>query len=202
MNSDSNQPPAASGQAAPAPASYTPGYAGVKLAMILSGLALLIAGCAFLRTPLRLLCFGGHAIAEATRVIKSKGGAADQSLTDDVQVKAATESQDRSWTFFNEFRFETAAGDIVVIRPDTGSQLKPLYPLLDADGLPTSVLVCYDRGRPRLALFPGIVSTWFVPGGLAALGLLCSVTGALLWAAARKPIPLPRMPDHSTAPAQ
>jgi len=175
------------------PRTYTPGYAGRKLLMTIAGLAILLFGCTQIWTPMRLLLLGARTEAAATRVIKSKAGLPDLPLTSDLQIKAASEMQDRSWTFWNEFRFQTAAGQPVIVRPQTGSQLKPLYPLLDEDGLPTSILVCYDPAHPHTVLFPGIFSTWFAPAAVTLLGLLCTVTGLFLFYWAGRPIDLPHI---------
>ena len=187
-------PPAANVTAKePQPAvHYTPGYAKEKLAMIALGLLLFAFGMSELWTPLRLVIFGGRAAAEATRVIKTKAGLPDLTLTDDLQVQAKSEARDRSYVFWNEFRFQTAESREVTVRLPIGSQLKPLYPLFDEDGLPTSVTLYYDRQTPSFVAVPAVFSTWFLPGALALAGLGCIVIGGVLLRYANTPIEVPR----------
>ncbi|MBC8040729.1 MAG: hypothetical protein H7Y06_09315 [Opitutaceae bacterium] len=173
---------------------YTPGYVGVKLIMIGLGLGLFIVGMAYLWTPLRLVMWGNRAMAEATTVTKTKKGAPDIVLKDDVQVKASFDPRDRSHVFWNEFRFQTADGRVVNVRATVGSQLKPLYSLINGDGLPTTDLVFYDVKQPEIVVFPLIISTWFAAGVLAGGGLLMMFIGSVLLYWARKPIELPHLP--------
>jgi len=173
---------------------YTPGYAGLKLVMIVFGLVLFGLGFSQLWTPLRLLAFGNRATAEATNVIKSSRGLPDVVLADDVQVQANLETRDRSHVFWNQFRFHTADGRTVEVRANVGSQLKPLYPLVNADGLPTTDVIYYDAARPEVVVFPYIISTWFAAGALAIGGLLIVMIGSVLLYWAKKPIEMPYLP--------
>ncbi|WP_157895096.1 DUF3592 domain-containing protein [Verrucomicrobium sp. GAS474] len=183
----------------PAPGVYVPGYARAKLGMIAAGLLLMGLGFSQFAEPLRLLLFGERARAEAVRVVKTKEGLPDQVLESDRQVTAALEPRDRSYTFWNEFRFADGQGSSFEVRAPVGSQLKPLYPLIDEEGLPTTDLVVYDRAHPERSAFPMIVSTWFAPGMLFVIGTLCAFIGSFLFYWAKKPIELPRLPP--TAPA-
>jgi len=183
------------------PGFYRPGCAKRKLAMALCGLLLAALGASQLAEPLGLLAFGKRARAEATAVIKAKDGLADLVLTDDAQIQAALEPHDRSYIYWNEFRFQTPDGRTVNVRAPVGSQLKPLYPLLDADGLPTTELVCYDPAQPERVAFPLIISTWFAPSMLAIIGLGCAIIGFTLFYWANRPIELPHIPSASATPA-
>ncbi|MBW8777538.1 MAG: hypothetical protein JF596_21875, partial [Stenotrophomonas sp.] len=113
----------------------------------------------------------------------------------------------RSYTFWNEFNFRTREGHTVEVRASVGSQVKPLYPLTDDDGLPTTDWVCYDPADPEHALFPLIISVWLAPCALILAGLTCAIIGAVLLFWADKPIELPNVggsgPDEATnvAPA-
>jgi hypothetical protein len=180
------------------PGTYTPGHARQKALVILFGLILFTLGTWQLWPPLRLLAFGQRAKAEAIYVIKAKEGLPDLILHDDAQVQANLEPRDRSYVFWNEFSFTTADGREVNVRATVGSQLKPIYPLLDADGLPTIDLVCYDPKNPNTVVFPMIISTWFAPGMLVFIGFLATLIGSVLLYWANKPIELPHIP---TAPA-
>jgi hypothetical protein len=178
----------------PSPGVYIPGCAKRKLLMVLCGLVLFSAGMTQLIGPLRLLVFGQKATAEATVVIKARVGFSDVILKNDLEIQANLESRDRGYTFWNEFRFQTTDGKAVDVRATVGSQLKPLYPLRDEDGLPTTDLIYYDPGHPETVVFPLIVSTWFAPGMLVFIGLLCAVIGAVLFYWSDKPIELPHIP--------
>ncbi len=177
----------------PVPGRYIPGHALRKFAMILFGLALVTFGISQLWSPLRLFCVGGRETAEATQVIKTKPGFPDQFLTNDVEIRGKQEKSDRSYVFWNEFRFRTADGREVVVRSPIGSLSKPLYPLFDENGLPTRVRVWYDFQRPEVVAFPALFSTWFAPGVLVFLGVACATIGAFLFYWAGKPIELPGM---------
>ena len=174
---------------------FIPGHARRKLLMILFGLGLLSFGLSQLWTPLRLLLFGTRTMAEATRVIKTKEGMPDLILTDDLQVKAKQETQDRSDVFWNEFAFQTLADNRrIVVRSPIGSQLKPLYPLIDEEGLPTVLNICYDPRHLDSVVFPTVFSTWFFPGAITLIGFICTIIGSYLFYWANKPIELPHIP--------
>jgi hypothetical protein len=177
----------------PSPGTYTPGYAWPKRLMIGFGLLLLASGLWELRTPLWLLAFGTRATAEAVDVVKIKPGLPDMVFRNDAQVRAGLEAHDRSYVFWNDFQFE-ANGSPILVRAPVGSQLKPLYPLLDDDGLPTTDLVYYDGKHPEICVFPRIISVWFAPGALFFLGFLTALTGAVLLYWSEKPIELPHIP--------
>lgn len=175
------------------PGVYIPGHSKRKLMMILYGAILFALGFSQLWTPLYLVACGKHAKAEAISVTKTKEGLPDLVLTDDLQIQSKLESQDRSYVFWNEFRFHTADGRTVEVRAPIGSLLKPLYTLVDADGLPTTDLVCYDPSQPHNVVFPLVVSTWFAPGVLVFAGLVCIILGAFLFYWSKKPIELPHI---------
>jgi hypothetical protein len=178
----------------PAPGVYIPGYARIKLLMIVAGMVPFLFGVSQLWTPLHLLAFGQRATAEVTGVIKTKAGVPDLDLTDSVQLSSHLETTDRSYIFWNEFRFETATGRVVELRAPVGSQLKPLYPLLDYDGFTTTSPVFYDPAHPEHVVFPLIISTWFFPGMFTFIGLLCMTIGSVLLYWANRPIELPHVP--------
>jgi hypothetical protein len=71
--------------------------------------------------------------------------------------------------------------------------LKPLYPLIDEDGLPTTLPVYYNPRHPEIVAFPSIFSTWFAPGLLVIVGLGMTLIGAFLFYWANKPIELPHI---------
>jgi hypothetical protein len=174
-------------------ASYTPGYAGPKRLMIVLGALVLLTGFWQLRVPLRLLLFGARATTEAVDVVKTKPGVPDVVLHSQAEVQAAAETRDRSYVFWNEFQFEPAGQPACIVRAPAGSALKPLYPLLDEDGLPTTVAIWYDPAHPETAAFPEIMSVWFAPGVLVVVGLLAMIIGSILLYWADRPIPLPHL---------
>ena len=177
----------------PSPSTYTPGYAWPKRLMILLGASLFLFGFWQLQTPLWLLVFGSRATAEAVDVVKSKPGLPDLVLQTDAKVQAALETRDRSYVFWNNFRFTTNTGQPIIVRAPAGSLLKPLYPLLDEDGLPTTDVVWYDPAHPETATFPRIISVWFAPGAQMLIGLLAMLIGSVLLYWADKPITLPHL---------
>lgn len=183
---------------------YTPGYRRCKVAMMLFGLALLFLGLSQVWPPLRLVLFGKSAIAEAIAVIKSKPGLPDLVLSDELELQSKVEARDRTYIFWTLFSYRTKEGIIVEVRSPVGSQLQPLYPLLDADGLPTSDFLFYDPKDPQNVVFPLTVSTWFAAGVLLVAGLACTLIGAVLYYWADKPIELPHIrppaPNPSASP--
>lgn len=181
------------------PAVYRPGYAVPKLLMVILGLVILTIGLSQLKTPLFLLLFGQRALAEAADVIKTKTGYPDVVLRDNLQLQAALEPRDRTYVFWNEFRFHTAAGAEITVRAPVGSRLKPLYPLLDDDGLPTTDFVCYSTSHPETVVFPRIISTWFAPGMLTFVGFMATLIGSFLLYWAKRPIELPHLPGGKIA---
>jgi len=191
MNPSSLEP---AGAPLPAVATYTPGYAAMKMVMIGLGLVLFGAGLSQMWTPLRLLAFGNRVVAEATTVTKVKAGVPDVILTDDPQIQANLEPRDRSYVFWNEFRFHAGDGRVVNVRATVGSQVKPLYPLVNEDGLPTTDVVYYDSARPQVVVFPLIISTWFASGALMVAGFAAMFIGAVLLYWSKKPIELPHLP--------
>jgi len=180
---------------------YTPGFFWAKVGMIGFGAMLLAVAILSVGPDLRLILFGGRTQAEASRVIKQKIGGREQVLTTDAEVRAAEERQDRSYVFWNEYQFQLPDGKRVNFRAPAGSQLKPANYLLDQDGLPTTVTVCYDPAQPEHATLPAEYSTWFVPGALGVFGLLGMFTGSVLLYYARKRIALPVLPNENSAKA-
>lgn len=185
--------PSSTSEVFPMPGHYVPGHAKRKLLMIAYGAVLFLFGLSQIWTPLCLVAFGKRAKAEAVAVIKSKEGLPDVVLTDDAQVQAKLEPHDRSYVFWNEFRFHTEKGEIVEVRAPVGSQLKPLYTLTDPDGLPTTDLIYYNPEQPKKVVFPLIISTWFASGVLIVAGLVCMIIGSTLYYWAKKPIELPHI---------
>jgi hypothetical protein len=187
-------------EAAPSPGTYTPGLARRKALMILFGVALFAEGSWQIARPVELMLFGERARAEAVDVVKTKQGLPDLVLRSDADIQAHVEASDRSYVFWNEFRFSTADGHEVIARAPVGSQLKPLYPLLDEDGLPTTDLIFYDARHPDDVVFPWIISTWFAAGVLILIGLLAMIVGSILFYWANRPIELPHLPPPPKPP--
>jgi hypothetical protein len=183
-----------------APATYTPGYRMAKLVMLAAGLLIIAFALTELWEPLRLAFFGKHVVAETVRVIKEKPGADPIEITDNAQLQSQLESKDRGFIFWNEFEFHTAEGNIVRVRAPVGSQLKPLYPLIGVDGLPTTDLVFYDPKHPEQAIFPLIISTWLAPAVLLLVGIVCAIVARALYYWADKPIELPHISPHTPGP--
>jgi hypothetical protein len=163
---------------------YTPDHVKRKVGMVIFGLFVFAYGWSELWPPLSLVLAGDHALGEATRVIRTKAGLPDQIFTEDLALNAAEKKQDRSYVFWNEFHFVTADHKDYIIIFNIGSRLKPLFPLLDDDGLPTTVNVYYDPKEPRRICIPIVFSTWFAPGFITFMGAACICFGCLIlyWA--------------------
>ncbi|HAT10427.1 MAG TPA: hypothetical protein DCS97_07495 [Planctomycetes bacterium] len=175
---------------------YVPGYVLAKVGMITLGLLLLGLSSIELVPKVRLLLVGTSAQAEAVRVVKTRAGDSDRVFTDDASLLAAQETRDRRYVFWNEYRFPTQDGAEREFRAPVGSQLKASYPLRDAAGLPTVIPICYDPAQPSRVILPSEFSTWFLPGFMAACGLVTMAVGSLLLYFARRPV---AMPDLSAA---
>ena len=195
-------PPAVTPKDGPPPSGgfYTPGFRSAKLLMAIAGFALLSFGLWQLEAPLMLLFRGTATTAEATSVIKSKIGLDDQVITDEALLRAAEEPRDRTYVFTNEFRFHTADGQAVDAELPTRAHLKPIYRLLDDDGLPTTVPIRYDPKNPKMVVFPLVIGTWFLPGMLTLMGLICTIIGVVLFHWANKPIEVPYIAPPAPKP--
>jgi len=169
---------------------YTPQHIRRKIGVVVLGLFILAYGWSQIWPPLSLWLGGNEAYAEATRVIKTKPGLPDQIFTEEIALKAAEEEYDRSYVFWNEFYFVTADHKDQIVRFDIGSQLKPLFPLLDEDGLPTTVQIYYDPSDPSRICIPIVFSTWFAPGLITFMGAVCILFGCLILYWARHKIEL------------
>ena len=161
--------------------------------MIFYGFLLFAAGFVLLAMPLRLILFGKMTKAEATRIVKTEKGRPDLVLTNDEAVQSNCDPNNYRAIFWNEFDFQTGAGQTISTRCPVGSRLKPLSPLVDADGLPTMEIIYYNPDNPGQIVFPDVVSTWFAPGALMIVGLLGAIIGGVLYYWANKPILLPHI---------
>jgi len=180
---------------------YTPGYLMPKLLLTASGLLLTIVAVAQAWPSLRLLAYGQRGDAVAVAVIAHKVGLPEIEFKTQAELTAkldeVTASKDYGWTFYNQFAFEPREGQQVTFRRDVGCKLRPTLPLLDDTGLPTAAPIRYDASHPELAILPYEYSTWFAPVLTGLLGLMTTLTGAILAWYARKPIIL-----QSSAPAE
>lgn len=170
---------------------YLPGFVPHKIAMTLAGIGLIALGLIELGPTIKTALTGESTIAIASKVVKERIGADSVDLTSDAAILQSKESFDRSFVFWNYFKFETADGEVVEFRADTGKQLEPAYTLRDPDGLPTSVRVLYFPATPKEAIIPSSYSTWFLSGVLMLVGTLTTIFGGLLLYYARKPIAMP-----------
>jgi hypothetical protein len=162
--------------------------------MILVGVALLTFGMSQLWPQVRLVLFGKRANAEAVWVAKTKVGLPPVILKTDPEIEAHREPRDRSYVFWNAFSYTTQDGRSIIVRPAVGSELGPLYDLLDNDGLPTTLPVYYDPADPQSVAFPLIVSTWLSPAIILLGGIFATIIGTVLLYWANKPIEMPHIP--------
>ena len=172
---------------------YVPGYVPQKIGMLLFSLSLVIAGCVFLFPNFGLLLFGQQTQAIATRVVKERPGGQSIVLNSDAEILQAKERFDRSYVFWNEFRFLLPNGEEVEFRASSGMQLRPAHSLLDADGLPTTVPVAFDPKYPKSVILPAEISTWFFPGVLISFGILGMIAASVLLYYARKKVMMPNL---------
>lgn len=174
---------------------YYPRYGAAKLGMALMGVVLFLLSLEKLG-PLAMLGFaGGRARAEAVRIVLVDAARQETVFTSDAAVLAAMkvieEARDHDTEFWVEYRFTTEDGRHVEARSTLGQHVKPLQPLRDRDGLPSTIRVWYDRSNPQRIALPLQYGTWFLPGILALFGLIATFMGTLLWIHSNRPIEMP-----------
>lgn len=182
---------------------YYPRYGAAKLGMALLGVVLFLLSLEKLGPLAKLAFTGGRARAEAVRIVRVDAARQETVFTTDADVLAATkvieEARDHDTEFWVEYRFTAEDGRQVETRSTLGQHVKPLQPLRDRDGLPSTIKVWYDRSNPRRIALPLQYGTWFLPGVLALFGVIASFMGTLLWIHANRPI---EMPDLSRSHAE
>lgn len=182
---------------------YYPGFAGAKLVMAFIGVVLFILSLQKLGPLTRLAFTGGRARAEAVRIVRVDAARQEKILNSDAEVltamKVLEDARDHDTEFWVEYRFTTKDGLQVETRSPLGQHVKPLQPLRDRDGLPSTMGVWYDKDDPKHIALPLQYGTWFMPGVLAMFGLICTYMGVMLWLHAKRPI---EMPDLSRSHAE
>lgn len=172
---------------------YIPGCVPQKIAMLAFSVTLIAIGLILVFPRLDLVLFGQSTQALATRVVKERPGGDSIILTTDAEILESRERFDRSYVFWNEFRFQNVDGTMVDFRAPSGMQLRPAHSLLDAEGLPTIVRVAFDPANPEKIILPFEISTWFFPGMLILFGLLGTIASSYLLYYARKPVMMPNL---------
>jgi hypothetical protein len=182
---------------------YYPGYAGAKLAMAVLGMVLFLLSLHKLGPLTRLGFTGGRARAEAVQIVRVDAARQETVFTSDAEVLSAMkimeDARDHDTEFWVEYRFAAEDGKTVEARSPLGQHVKPLQPLRDRDGLPSTIRVWYDRNNPTRIALPLQYGTWFMPGVLALFGVICTFMGMFLWLHANRPI---EMPDLSRSHAE
>jgi hypothetical protein len=182
---------------------YYPGYAAAKMAMTLLGVVLFLLSLHKLGPLAKLGFTGGRARAEAIRIVRVDAARQETVFTSDAEVlsamKVMEDARDHDTEFWIEYRFTTQEGQTVEARSPLGQHVKPLQPLRDRDGLPSTIRVWYERKNPANIALPLQYGTWFMPGVLALFGIICTFMGAFLWIHAGRPI---EMPDLSRSHAE
>jgi hypothetical protein len=215
MSGEPSNPSAVEPAPTPAPAQpqfYTPGFAMPKLILACAGLALMALSFDKLGPLLRLGISGGSAMAETVRVVQRGADGTETDLVAPADLadveKHLTESRERAISLWPVYRFTTDDGRSVEARSPIGVtlSLSKLHPYRDADGLPQTLRVWYDRNDPsRIAVpFQFLPGTWypsgfgsfFVPSMIFSLGLAATLVGLLLWWRSKTPI---QVPDLSRA---
>jgi hypothetical protein len=173
---------------------YIPGHAAAKLGMTILGILLIVLSMDKLAPLARLGFSGGRALAEAIRIVRTDATGQEKIYTHDAQVLAAVkeieDARDRSVVFWVEYKFP-AEGRQAEARAPIGQHVKPLYPLRDRDGLPSTISIWYDKANPGYIAFPYQFGTWFMPGMILLFGILCTLMGLFLWWHAKEPIEMP-----------
>jgi hypothetical protein len=179
---------------------YIPGHLPQKLGMLAFGLILLALGLSQLLPPLWMLTTGTRVDARAHHVIKEKTGLPEVRLENPAAVEAGIERFDRSYRFWNTFLIERPGESPLEVRLPSPAVLRPAFPLLDTDGLPTLLPVVINPSDPTRVVFPTVFSTWVFPALLSLIGFLTSAAAALLAASALKPIEMPIVHSHEEPP--
>ncbi len=182
---------------------YRPGFVWGKVIMLAYSLAMVATGLVELMPDLALIATGRSVQAEATAVIKERypsDGREPLVLRSPTAVKAAEEKRDRSYIFWNEYRFYLPDGTPHTVRAPFASQLKPQKPLFDTQGIPSSAWVIHDRSDPSRVVLPAEFSTWYLPGMLIGFGLAGTCVAVLLLRSARKPVQMPVLGPPSNSP--
>lgn len=182
---------------------YYPGYAAAKLCMAVLGIVLFALSLTKLGPLAKLGFTGGRARAEAVRIVRVDAARQETVFTSDADILAAVkvmeDARDHDTEFWVEYKFATDDGKTVETRSTLGQHVKPLQPLRDRDGLPSTVRVWYDRDNPRHIALPLEYGTWFMPGVFALFGFIGTFMGLLLLYHAKRPI---EMPDLSRSHAE
>jgi hypothetical protein len=173
---------------------YTPGYLVPKIVGALLGLALVGIGVHESWPNIRLLVAGTKTQAVAAAIVATKPGQPDIIMPNQAEViakmKAVGDARDYTWTFYDQFTFETTDGSEVSFRRMVGCKMKPTIPLMDDYGLPTTAPMYYDPRDPSKTVLPLEYSTWLVSILVAVIGLIFFLLSGTLALFARKPIVL------------
>lgn len=174
---------------------YVPGYVTAKVLIVVFGLTLIGLSMIKLGPVFVHLLTGERAQAEAVRVVRISSGGQEEVLTSNRAIESYTKDEkvrkDRSFVYWNEFRYTTREGVEVEFRFPVGQFLTPHYMILDKDGVPSSLPIRYSASDPQHPTLYTEWFTWFLPGSLLVFGALTTWVGLTLLAYARKPIELP-----------
>ena len=166
----------------PATDTYTPGHRLPKLVFAGIGISVMLLAVHQAWPGLRLLVVGEPAEAVAVSIRATNPGEPDNAMSTqaelDAKTKAVANAKDYHWTFFDEFRFETKQGNSFTFLREDGCKLKPAIPLLDGNGLPSTVRIFYDPQQPKNVVLPFEYSTWFIPALIGLFGFIAFLVGA------------------------
>ena len=182
---------------------YIPGYLLPKLLLTFVGLLVVTTAVRTAWPDFRLVLIGRRTEATAVAVIARKTGQPDIRLESESAIKAkcaaVAEAKDYKWIFYTEFAYETQDSKTVTFVRNLGCKLKPSIPLLDDNGLPTTVTIFADPQGRAMPVLPLEYSSWFAPGLVGCIGLCALFVGVMLSWTARRPIPLNEDPAISAA---
>lgn len=170
---------------------YVPGHVPQKLLMLAFGVVILVVGLTDVVPNLAILATGTWSEARAVEVVKTKAGLPDRVLANDQEIDAALEPTDRSYLFWNVFHIGLPSGETVSVRLPTSSISKPIFPIIDSEGMPTILPVVYSEPRAGCIVFPTVMDTWVFPSLAVLIGTLTVCVATLLFVNARKGIEMP-----------
>lgn len=173
---------------------YTPGYVPQKIGFLAISIVIFVIGAVKLVPDLVFIATGKFIQAEVVGIIKTREGLPEENVTQDEQWKSLELMHDRSSTYWNEFTYTPENSLPVRFRSAFGSQFRPLNPLLDIDGLPSTQWIVHDVKHPQRMAQPLELSNWFVSLTMSLLGIMgIAISGMMLYYA-RRPIPVPYVP--------
>jgi hypothetical protein len=160
---------------------FTPGMVIRKIAAFSLGIAVMSFGLFWMRHPLTLAISGGTATAQVVCVEMEKPGQEVVRLTTRKEV-ADAEDPTRNAVFSYIIRYTTQSGEPVEARLNYGQVVRPRLSITDP------VKINYSKENPTDLIEAWSVRTYGFGVFFLIIGLMISITQAILLKNARKPI--------------